>query len=671
MKQCLRTSLCIFILSAGAWAVDGIAVVVRNAQENYYGRMWNGDIYRIDVRNSEPEEETRLVEGNCSMEHLSPDGRNVGFLRNGYICVVSINGGTVTELCPTKQKCTMDFPHKDWIYFNKDYEYGDSSAYIFRVNINTKVVEHVVTFRCEGAPDQIARLGGQDIDVDQSLSKILAHPQNGGPVPQGSYVVYHMSAGDGMPYDGQFVASGYYPHNAYDIIRTDDMEVETFVQCPNDHQPVGSGMATNDADWICRARTDSRQSLYNWRTHEEVVVGNGGGGDFWVGDPAQNPAMILSPSSLAFSSRQGGSDPAAKFIQITNGGLGILNTVTTSIDYADGSGWLAIDRSGEGDEQTLSNTVSTGALNTGTYEATVTVSCSNADPSSATYPVTFTVTSPDIVLSSIEVTPAQYTSHTWEAVPFNAVARASDNSEIVPQPEFTWTVSDGQTINNAIGTFYSGPTAGGPYMVTATATVNGVSSSGTATVMVIRPLTLLSPHQNAVYGLGEGLSVTWTKLPEYTTAGLDVQFSNDNGKSWYTLVSQLIADGDPQYYQQNTGTFNWTIPASFTSETGQVVNCTSGGCRMRIVGPYDEVVTMDISSVFAIGTTGIRRDFATPFFNDMKPFAGIPVLIYDVKGSLRQRIPAPDTDRLKIKGNGYRIVVPDKEGAKHRARTVR
>lgn len=66
---------------------------------------------------------------------------------------------------------------------------------------------------------------------------------------------------------------------------------------------------------------------------------------------------------------------------------------------------------------------------------------------------------------------------------FNAEAWDQELQKVSPQPAITWSVSGGGAIS-ATGLFTAGSSTGGPYTVTATATVGGAQKSGGATVSV-------------------------------------------------------------------------------------------------------------------------------------------------------------------------------------------
>lgn len=123
---------------------------------------------------------------------------------------------------------------------------------------------------------------------------------------------------------------------------------------------------------------------------------------------SSSPTISLSPTTLTFSATADGPNPASKNVTVSDSGGGTLGTPTTSITYGSGaSGWLATTVSGSSAPYTISNQVTTGSLNDGTYTATVDVASSGASNTPMSYSVSFTVSSsgaPTISLSQDNAT---------------------------------------------------------------------------------------------------------------------------------------------------------------------------------------------------------------------------------------------------------------------------
>jgi hypothetical protein len=101
------------------------------------------------------------------------------------------------------------------------------------------------------------------------------------------------------------------------------------------------------------------------------------------------PAIAVSPSSLTFNARVGGSNPATQKIKVSNSGSGTLNYVIT-----DDANWMNVNpASGTSTGQEISHTVSINiaGLSTGTYTGVITISSPNATNSPRSVQVTLVI----------------------------------------------------------------------------------------------------------------------------------------------------------------------------------------------------------------------------------------------------------------------------------------
>lgn len=131
------------------------------------------------------------------------------------------------------------------------------------------------------------------------------------------------------------------------------------------------------------------------RSYSATVILNATGADpvtvpvtFTVATASVPPAIGVSPTSLSFTARRGGSDPATQTLSISNTGSGTLNW--TAVDNAP---WLALltllgQASGTGNA-VVTVSVSTGSLAVGTYTGSITISAAGA--TSVTVPVTLNI----------------------------------------------------------------------------------------------------------------------------------------------------------------------------------------------------------------------------------------------------------------------------------------
>src|SRR5436309_1924069 len=99
--------------------------------------------------------------------------------------------------------------------------------------------------------------------------------------------------------------------------------------------------------------------------------------------------MSLSPSSLTFSGTQGGANPAAKTVSITNTGGGTL-----SWTVSDNAAWLSLSPASGTAPGSATTSVNLAGLIAGTYNATITATATGATNTPQAVPVAPTVTAP-------------------------------------------------------------------------------------------------------------------------------------------------------------------------------------------------------------------------------------------------------------------------------------
>jgi hypothetical protein len=102
--------------------------------------------------------------------------------------------------------------------------------------------------------------------------------------------------------------------------------------------------------------------------------------------PPLPPAIWASPTRVSFTATQGGANPATQTLSISNTGDGTLSWTASA---SDNPPWLTLSpASGTGNGAVLL-AVTTGALATGSYSATITLNATGADP--VTVPVALTI----------------------------------------------------------------------------------------------------------------------------------------------------------------------------------------------------------------------------------------------------------------------------------------
>ena len=211
------------------------------------------------------------------------------------------------------------------------------------------------------------------------------------------------------------------------------------------------------------------------------------------------PAIGASPSSLSFTAQQGGSNPAAQTLTVSNTGGGTLSWTAS-----DNVSWLTVSPASGTGNGTVTVSATLSPLTTGTYTGVITLSATGA--STVTIPVTFTVTA----APTLSVTPSNltYTATQNAANPASQAVTVSTTGGTL-----TWTASDNAawlSVTPGTGSGNSTVTASvntasltpGNYTGTITIAASGVTSQ---TVSVA--LTVNAPATSSVL-------LTWTANTE-------------------------------------------------------------------------------------------------------------------------------------------------------------
>jgi len=170
--------------------------------------------------------------------------------------------------------------------------------------------------------------------------------------------------------------------------------------------------------------------------------------------PPLSPTIGLSASSLSFTGVQGGANPSAQTVSMTNSGGG-----TMSWGAGSSAGWLTLTASGSTAPGTLTASANLAGLAAGTYNTTITVTATGATNTPQTVPVTLTVSAapvpPTIGLSPSSVS---FTGVQGGANPSNQTLSLTNTGG----GTLSWTVSDNAawlTVSPASGSAAPGTVA--------------------------------------------------------------------------------------------------------------------------------------------------------------------------------------------------------------------
>jgi len=247
-----------------------------------------------------------------------------------------------------------------------------------------------------------------------------------------------------------------------------------------------------------------------------------------------NPAIGASPTSLSYTAQQGGTNPAAQTLSISNTGGGTL-----SWSASDGTGWLSLSPASGIGAGTVTASVAIGSLTAGSYSGAITLSATGAP--SVTVPVAFTVTAtPTINLSPSSLS---YAATQGAANPANQNISLTNSGGTL-----NWTVSDNAswlTVSPASGSGSSMLTTSvnttGLATGTHTATIT-VSATGASSKTVAVTLTVSAPTTSSAI-------LTWTPNTDSDLAGYKIYRATASGA--YGAALAIIPAGTLSY--QATG----------------------------------------------------------------------------------------------------------------------
>ena len=248
---------------------------------------------------------------------------------------------------------------------------------------------------------------------------------------------------------------------------------------------------------------------------------------------AAAPAIGASPTALSFTAQQGGANPAAQTVTISNTG-GPL-----SWSASPNTTWLAVSPASGSGNGTITVSATTGILTAGSYNGNITLSATGV--SSMTVPVTITVTAaPNISLNPSSLT---YAAIQGSANPADQTVSLTNTGGTV-----NWTVSDSSSwlsVSPASGNSSSTLTAAVNATGLAAGTYNGtitVSATGSSSKTVGVTLTVSAPTTSSA-------TLTWTPNTDADLVGYKIYRATASGA--YGAALATVPAGTASY--QATG----------------------------------------------------------------------------------------------------------------------
>lgn len=337
----------------------------------------------------------------------------------------------------------------------------------------------------------------------------------------------------------------------------------------------------NGDDYIVFGTDNGNAYLLHWSTGAAEQISHFGEVYLGVLPTGDRPVLWVAPQSLAFTAS------GSQSVTVTNAGAGTLTAVSTSIAYANGSGWLtaAVQGSG-GNSQTIANTVNASSLASGNYSATVTVSGGGAS-SSVTYAVSVSLGVPGNLTTSVSGTRYRHVTLTW-----------TDNStgETGYSIERSFNGGaysvDGTAPANATSYVDSNvtcSTSGYSYRLRASfsgGTYSGYSAASAVTVSCADWIDVTAPTTGAVYRTGDTIWIRW----DASNVGQVFVEGTLNGGDDFVQISTTggISTGMPGW-----GNYPWVpvLPAGTDSTQEAFV---------RVAKYTDRAGIFDVSGTFTV-----------------------------------------------------------------------
>jgi len=288
-----------------------------------------------------------------------------------------------------------------------------------------------------------------------------------------------------------------------------------------------------------------------------------------------NPAIGASPANLSFTAQQGGSNPTAQTLSISNTGGGTLNwSASTSTT------WLSLSSASGTEAGTVTVNVTTGTLAAGSYSGSVILNATEA--SSVLVPVTFTVTTAPVP-PAIGVSPTSFsfTATQGGSNPANQTLSISNTGG----GTLTWSASDDAT-----------------WLTAAPASGTG---NGTMTVSVVTGTLTTGTHTGTITLTATGATPVTVPVTFTVTAPVATPTIGLSPTTFSFTATQGAADPAPKTLNitnPGTGTLTWSVtdnaswltltPVSGTTTTGTSPVTLSVNTLGLLAGPFTATITV-------------------------------------------------------------------------------
>ena len=282
------------------------------------------------------------------------------------------------------------------------------------------------------------------------------------------------------------------------------------------------------------------------------------------------PTIGLAPTSLNFSTTQGGSNPSVQTVNITNSGTGTLSWNATST-----ASWLAVTPASGTGPGAFSATANVTGLSAGTYTASITVIGTGATNSPQSIPVSLTVTgaAPTLTVGSSSLS---FTGTQGAANPAAQSLSITSNGSWSVTEAVSWlTVSPASGSNNGTLSVAVDTTTAVVGTNTGTLTVTGGGLTRTVTVtftLAAAPTTLSVTPSSLTFTATQGAA---NPAAQTLTVAANTNWSVSENSSWLT-VNPLSASNN------STVTVSVNTATAVVGANSATITLTGGGMTRTV-----------------------------------------------------------------------------------------
>ena len=297
--------------------------------------------------------------------------------------------------------------------------------------------------------------------------------------------------------------------------------------------------------------------------------------------PSVNPAIGTSPASLSFTAQQGGGNPAAQTLTISNTGGGTL-----SWSASDSAGWLSLSPASGTGTGTVTASVATGTLTTGSYSGAITLSATGA--TSVTVPVAFTVTAAPVPPAiGLSPTSLSFTAQQGGSNPAPKTLTISNTGG----GTLSWSASDSAgwlSLSPASGTgtgavttsVATGTLTAGSYSGAITLSATGATSVTVPVAFTVTAASTINLSPSSLsYAATQGATNPANQNISLTNSGGTVNWTVSDDASWLAVNPASGSGSSTLTTSVNTaglsaGTYNGTLTVSAAGTASKTVAIT-------------------------------------------------------------------------------------------------